>query len=1174
MRFAQLSVLALALISCRPSGCASGPARGGGLTARAPGPQRFTRLNASATGVSFANVSTPHGGDRFWDNGSGVAVGDVNGDGRPDLYLSSVDGPNRLFAQLGALRFEDVTKSAGLASERGWGTGAAFADVDGDGDLDLLVCHADTANSLYLNDGGGRFTVKPASGVEVGEATAMGAFADYDRDGDLDLYLLTYRIGGDRTVAGRMQVGRGRAGDPEHVARVGSRLILTGRRDWLLDNDGTGRFTDVTESAGLLAYDMGTAVVWWDYDRDGWPDLYVAGDDMTQDRLYKNRGDGGFDDVTREAVRYMPWFSRGVDFGDVDGDGHLDAFVAGTSGPTFAARLTTFGPLYGAAWFLGVGWPRQVRRNTLFLGTGARRFEEAGRLAGVAGTGATWSALFGDLDTDGDLDLLTTGGLTKDVIDTDWVRDVLANPPDAAGLRAQELSRPQLKLPMRAFDNRGDLRFEPVGAAWGLDHVGVTHGAVLSDLDRDGDLDVVVNEAGGPARIFRNDGGSGHSILVRLVGKTSNRFGLGAEVTVRAGGKRHVQQMFTTRGYLSATEPILHFGLGGATRVADLEIAWPSGVLQRLQDLEVDRIYTIEEIGPAARTATKSPPLLRDVAAELGISHRHREAHSGKPRQKWLPFDLRSLGPGLACADLDGDGYDEVLSGAAPNQARILLSRTATGGFAARAWAPAADREDMAILPFDADGDGDTDLLATGGGDAYPAADARLQDRLWLWAGDRFEAGALPDLREASGAAAAADFDRDGDLDVFVGARFLPGSYPDSPASALLINDGGRFVAATDAVAPGLAHVGMVTAALWTDIDGDGWLDLMLPTALGPVVVFKNRRGRLVDATAGAGLARARGWWTGIDGADLDGDGDIDYVVGNVGQNAGYRAPWHIHRRDVDGDGLLELVESVAEGGVQVPAREDIVYRIGLLEGPFRSVAAIAAAGLGALLDAPATKAGPLVAVEHLDTSVLINDGAGRFTVRALPRRAQLGPVFGVAIVDVDGDGASDVVLGQGFFERPRVIGPAAGGLGLVLRGDGAGGFEVLAAGASGLAIPHAARAVAVCDLDRDAVPEIVVATNAGPLRVFRGRAAPRLAVRLEGPAVGARVRLTLAGGAQMTREVYAGSGYLTSRTRTLFFGLGGRAPKSLEVRWPDGQTQTVRSGLAGGAVVTVRKPQ
>ncbi len=1163
---------------------------------------RFRRLDPSRTGMDFTNLLRRENVVAYVYTGAGVAVGDYDGDGRPDVYLVSQDGPNRLFRQVAPLQFEDVTAAAGgLDGGDAWGSAAAFADVDDDGDLDLYVCNLESPNLLYENQGDGTFRERAgAHGLDTVAASMGVAFADYDNDGDLDAYLLTNRVLGSQlppaivadvtlpkairktkaelfppyptfavAADGALKVPQGYA---DFYATIGDRVFVAGQADRLLRNDG-GHFSEVSAVAGVHDQGNGLSVVWWDYDGDGHLDLYVANDLHSPDHLYRNLGDGRFEDVTKTALPHTTFFSMGCDFGDLDNDGRLDLCVADMSSTTHYMGKLLMGNMGTHRWFLENADPPQYMRNAAFLNTGTGRFLEGAYLANLASTDWTWSLLLRDLDEDGRLDLFATNGIPVFTDDPDAGRRFDALWKEGHQQQALEVYRGLRRMEEKniARRNLGDLKFADVGEQWGLDELGVGQGAVICDLDGDGDQDVIVNNLNDPVSVFENRSAASHRVLVQLRGTTSNSAGIGSRITVTAGGVTQTRLLMPTRGYMSAGDPVEHFGLGEATRIERLEVRWPTGAVQTFTELAADQLYTIGESGAVAPAATAKAIEPGRFVASDAIAVRHAErAFDDFAVQPLLPHRLSRLGPGIACGDVNGDGRDDVWVGGAAGQAGTLLLTKSDGTYAAQAgpWADDHECEDMGAVSIDVDSDGDLDLYVASGGVEAEQGSELLRDRLYLNDGkggfSEAPASATPDDRFSSSCVVAADYDRDGDLDLFVGGRVVPGRYPEGPPSRLLRNDAGKFVDVTAAVAPMLADAGMVTSAVWSDLDGDAWPDLAVAAHWQPVRVLRNDAGKkLTDNTAALGLAAVRGLWNGLAAADLDGDGDFDLIATNQGLNTKYKAsaadPLRVFARDFDGNGSFDVVECKQQKGTALPVRglSCSSEAMPFLSEKFPTYDAFAKATLGQIYGEEQLAQSLEVGADELQHVVFENRG-GSFGLHHLPRLAQISTGYGIGVADFDGDGDLDLVLAQNTWSPEPETGRTDGGLGLLLENRGGLQFEPVPPARAGIVVPADMKGLAVLDLDRDTSPDFVMTVNDGVTRAFRDTRARFMAVRLRGApgnptAIGARITWIGDDGGRLVRELQAGSGYLSQSAAVAFFAWQSSAGR-FEVRWPDGE--------------------
>ena len=1060
----------------------------------------FTELPAEQTGIVAENNFAD---ERMWEDrekefalgatGTGIAIGDYDGDERPDVFIVSKTEQSRLFRNLGGWKFEDVTERAGLGTSAGgwmdsamrlvglggdtvvdshewWKQGASFADVNNDGRLDLYVCRFGAPNLLYINQGDGTFREEAAArGLALSDASGMAEFCDYDRDGWLDVYI--------------------------HTTMLNAVAQPSGQRDRLYHNNGNGTFTEVTERAGMSGETIAHSATWWDYDEDGWPDLYVANDFAPLDRLYRNNPGkpGHFTDVIQTAVPHVPYSSMGADIGDVNNDGRIDILVADMAatshekdqrGIAGAREETVAGNREGVL--------PQYPFNALFLNTGTGHFLEAARMAGLEATDWTWSVRLEDLDNDGRLDAHITNGMVREYQNTD-LRDRVVRAESTAESRRIMRSSPVFPERNLAFRNMGDLRFEDAGAAWGLDRNAVSFGTAFGDLDGDGDLDVIVaNYQQGPT-VLRNDSDTGHRVIVVLRGTRSNRWGLGATVAIESASGVQARSLVAARGYMSASEPVVHFGLGTDERIDRLTIKWPGGAEQTFTGLPVDRRFTITEPDPAvpidsSGAIVRRTPMFEDVGESRGLSLLSRE-NVTVDADPLVPLKLDRRGPALAAGDLDGNGTpDFALGGTALDPLRVIRNGVVTS-------LNNGPGDDGPLLLLDADGDGDSDLLVT---KADPGA-----PRLWLNSGtgsfSAARADALPPLQINAGAAAAADFDRDGRIDVFIGSRVSADGYPASGRSVLLANRGGRFEDVTDAVAPGLAAAGLVTAALWSDLDGDGWPDLVVATEWGNVRTFHNNAGRgFPEWTERSGFASAgTGWWASLATSDFNGDGRPDIVAGNAGLNTPYRAdsehPALMFVADFGDRGSPQVVEAYFEKGTLYPRRtaKALGSRIPAIARRFTRNNAYARATLEEIFGAEELAQARRFAATELRSGVFLSqpDGAHRFF--PLPRIAQIAPFQGIVAGDFNGDGRADIYGVQNSFAPAAVAGRFDGGLSQLLLGDGRGGFDAVPPSESGLVVPGDAKSVVVTDLDRDGRPDFVVTRNNSTTLAWRNTGAP-----------------------------------------------------------------------------------
>ena len=1173
------------------------------------------------TGITFTNPVKPEHRKPYLDFGSGVAIADFDNDGMPDIYLTSIDGPNKLYRQVSPFKFEDVTDRAGVSVDGTISKGATFADIDNDGDLDLYVSNLDSANLLFINNGNGTFTEGARqAGIDHDDSTVMSSFSDYDRDGDLDLYVLTYRqlsfleeFNG--KVKAYQQPDGSLALHPDMLGHINliydKSFVEAGKKDHLYRNNGDGTFTEVTDEAGISGYDLGLSVQWWDYNHDGWPDIYVANDLMTPDHLYHNNGDGTFTDVIKQVTTHTPWNSMGSDFADINNDGMFDLLVGDMSNTTHYKEKTSMGHMGRNKWFLEVAEPREYMRNSLYLNTGTNRFMEVAFLAGLASTDWTWSVKLADFDNDGLVDAFFTNGHSREESNPDnqFLKQELMDQgvPEGEAFKQMNVNLPPLAEKNLAFRNKGNLEFEDVSSSWGVDHMGVSHGAALADLDNDGDLDIVVNNLHEEASVYENHSSGRNRVVIKLKGRDSNKFGVGSTVELKTPDSTQVKMLQPVRGYASQDEPVLHFGLGDDAKINTLTIKWPSGAQQQFKDLDVNNKYTITEpVGehissPASSFENELPgAMFEPVAKDMGLDFRHREKEfDDYQRESLLPYKLSRLGPGLAVADVNGDGAEDTYVGGGAGQAgRLYLSNTINEvGQLTRyelttgPWAKHSKSEDMAALFFDANGDAHLDLYVVSGSNEFDEGDPRYMDRLYLGEGEgRFKdapRGLLPENYDSGSTVAASDYDGDGDLDLFVGSRSIPGKYPLVPDSRLYQNTDGVFSDVTDTAAPGLKGAGLVNGAVWSDIDSDGDSDLVLAIEWGPVTIYMNESGKLINHTQESGLESELGLWNAVTAGDIDNDGDMDIVAANLGLNTKYHTdkenPMGLYFADFDDSGTIDLVETEYEHGTEYPirGRSCSTEAMPFVGEKFETFGEFASASVVDIYtDDSLFKAGHNYA-NNLESSVFLNDGNGVFTQVPLPRLAQSSPGYGVVLSDFNTDGYLDIYMNQNFFGPQPETGFFDGGLGIVLLNNKEGSFKPLWPRESGIIVPEDATAASVTDFDMDGRADLLIATNNDYVKAYRNTGTntrkPQV-LKLEGPrgnlqAVGASVLVTRTDGTKQLHEVTSGSGYLSQSTTDIFLGSDQAVSiEQIEITWPGGEDIKIRENLDNSVITVTRE--
>ena len=1218
------------------------------LAISADGRVGFSELPASVTGVHFTNQLSDERSltNQIFLNGSGVAVGDVDGDGYCDLYFCGLDSPNALYRNLGNWQFKDITAAAGVACADQASTGAVFADVDGDGDLDLLVNGIGHGTRLFLNDGKGKFReATDAAGIRNTRGSASMALADIDGDGRLDLYVVNYRndtmrdmpdlhftVGVTNGVYNLLSVNGRPANAPDLMGRFtfdGTGNVLeNGEADALFRNVGNGRFVAVSWTNGAFLneigdpvrtpYDWGLSAMFRDLNGDGAPDLYVCNDFQSPDRIWINDGNGRFRAITRSAIRQTSLFSMGVDFADIDRDGHDDFFVADMLSRDHARRQVQVMDAMAFAQVRNTSDDRpQFSRNTLFRNRGNGTYAELAQFSGLDASDWSWCPVFLDVDLDGYEDLLVTTGHWRDAQNADIARDVeeakrqkTMSPRDQLRLRKRF---PRLDTPNVAFRNRSDMTFEEVGAAWRFNSRRISHGMALADLDNDGDLDVIINCLNDAPLLLRNEA-TGPRVSVRLRGQAPNTQGVGAKVRVLAPGVPQQSQEFICGGrYLSSDDFVRTFAAGSQTNVLRLEVTWRSGKQSVVTNAPANFIFEIDEAlavpvkersGSApetnvAITGTNSfhapqsgAPFFVDVSQLL--DHQHvDEPYDDFARQPLLPRRLSQLGPGVTWFDFNGDGWDDLLIGTGRAGKLAVFRNDGQGRFIPQRAKPLqvpAECDLTTVLGWRPNGTNITLLLGLANYE-NGATNAPAFREFSVVSGVTDESA----LRCASstGPLALADFDGDGDLDLFVGGRVLAGRYPEAASSAFLRNDHGqlRFDAGASQV---LAEIGLVSSAVFTDLDGDGWPELVLACDWGPIRIFRNERGKFIawnapirtDHNAQAStLDQLTGWWNSIAAGDFDGDGRLDLVAGNWGRNTSRQRflnqPLRLNFAVADGTETVALLETHYDSELRkyFPARDWATLKgaFPVLQDSFPTFTAFSTASASEVLGAGLSSMRSVHAAT-LDSVILLNRG-GSFEVRPLPMEAQLSPVFGIAVGDLDGDGTEDLFLAQNFFGVATAESRQDAGCGLWLRGDGHGDFTPVLPSVSGFAIYGEGRGAALSDFDHDGRIDLVVGQNRGSTKVYRNTGGrPGLRVHLQGPgenpqAAGAVVRAIFRSGRLgPAHEIHLGGGYWSQDSTDVVLGLPEEL-EALEIHWPGGVTERVNIA-AGVRTLSRTMPQ
>lgn len=1124
-----------------------------------------------------------------WATGN-AAIGDLDGDGKADLFFPGTTKGHRLFLQRKNFRFEEATATSQITGKGNWSSSAVLADIDNDGDLDVYVVNYNSVNELYVNISKGgvvRFSEAAAEyGLDISTGSLHASFVDIDNDGDLDLYLQTYHTepeGGRpedvlvKNDDGSMAVApEWESSYLEYLDNEGKpKWVEAPLRDRLYLNNGKGDFLlDTSRNLGVSGT-YTTSHVWWDLDHNLLPDLYLSNDIHGPDILYLNRPGKPFLDISLISLPETPWFSRGAVAADFNGD-LLTDLLATESAPLSHLERLAYGEPFRPDVFRmsNSGGPVQVTRNVLLANTGSSRFAEVGRMADIAETGATWSVKAGDYDGDGWTDVFFSTGSARD-----WTA-IASNELTGEALKGKTrwdilAGAPSKPEPDRAYRNLGGWKFEDFGKQWGLDHTGMTYTASQGDLDGDGDLDLVVCPLGEEVLVYRNHSQAPRMVVDLKSGQT-NSHGIGCELLAEIGDRKFMRQLYPDNGFKSSDEPAFFLPTLKDRPVDKVTVRWPvSGALQTLTDLEPGYRYTFREaysVSAAVSRGGRKTPMFQGSRVLENFS-RKEKPFNDYLAEPLLPPGWSQTGPGIAATDLNADRFAEIVTGGSHEIGARMAVRTTDLATEVKSLATESQYEDTGLVFFDANNDGDTDIFIASGGIESKDDESLLQDRLYLHQykkGFVLSEGAIPALGENSTAVAAADFDRDGDVDLFVGAGFKIGSFPHPGQSRLLVNDGtGKFTDETETLARGLEKAGLVTGAIWTDVDSDGWMDLMLTCDWGTIQQWKNREGKLFNRSSAAGLDALTGLWNGITGRDINNDGDIDYLVTNEGLNSGLTAPASIYRGDFLGTGRDLLLETVRENGKTLPLLGWLDFAevdrtlLDTIKTPREFVDKYLPEHFNPQTFAPAET----WTAQYLETGLLINDGKGNLTYRPLPGLVQCSRGYGSVLTDANYDGLCDAYVvqnrGSATVRRPDPMNSGVSQF-LLGTGDPADPLRPLRTGESGLMVIGAGRGLIATDLNRDEKVDFVVSINDNDPAVFlnsnESEKFQPLKVSLNAvgkhPA-GARVTVEIPNFPTQTAEYYAGGGYLSQSPPELFFGapaeIDGKAV--IQIRWADGTT-------------------
>jgi len=1076
----------------------------------------FQQMSVSETGISFENTITSS--DEFnifnyrnFYNGGGVAIGDINNDDLPDVYLIANQDANKLFLNKGNFQFEDITERAGVAGTKSWSTGATFADVNADGLLDLYLCNAgrseERANELFINKGDGTFQESAkAYGLDDHGYSTHAAFFDFDRDGDLDMFLLNNSF----TPVGRLAYSNIRN---QRDKEGGHKMFR---------NDG-GHFKDISEEAGIYGslIGFGLSITIGDVNNDNWLDMYVSNDFYEHDYLYINNRDGTFKESIQSAMQHISLSSMGADIADINNDGKLDIYVTDML-PGSDRRLKLTSTYEGHDLFalkVSRDFHYQYMQNTLQLNQsgapdGKTWFSEIARFTGTHATDWSWGALIFDMDSDGEKDIFVANGINKDLTNQDFVQ-FLADPSNIA-----EVSRtrkfdyrmfldkmPSEPLSNYAFKNGGNLSFSNQSANWGLDTPSFSNGAAYGDLDNDGDLDLIVNNVNSQLFVYKNRSSERkdfHYIKFKLNGAAANKNGIGAKVYVHQSARTQMLQQMPNRGFESSVDLRLTFGLGNDPKIDSVTVLWENDKQQVIRQIRADSMYILNQKDasiPWKPEGEKSGKKFTDVTAVSGIDFSHKEAdyvdYSRNPLIKQM---YSRLGPALAVGDVNKDGLDDVYIGGAIGQGGRLYMQSQGGNFTEKTsevFVKETKLEASDAVFFDADNDSDLDLLVVSGSNEFKEEDDVLLPKLYQndGKGNFTKSNGFPALKINASCIAIADYDKDGDTDVFIGSKIKSGQYGIDPPSYLFANDGkGSFQDYTKRSIPEIGKLGMVSDALWADLDGDNFPELVVAGDWMPVMVFKNKRNKLelqsadIVKNARGEIVNTSGWWNTLEAADIDNDGDLDVIAGNLGLNSRLKAsqqkPVEMYVKDFDRNGIIkQIITCPDETGTSYPMvmKPDLLRAMPSLKKKFVKYEQYAGKTIEEVISKEDLADAIVKKVYTAESAVLRNESGGSgFTFMPLPQQAQFSPIFSIVPTDYDHDGNIDLIISGNYHDVLPEIGRYDGLKGLFLRNTGKG-FEARGPSETGLWLEGQVRTMKLLKQG-----QLIIAPNNAPIQVFR----------------------------------------------------------------------------------------
>ncbi|MEM8888811.1 MAG: VCBS repeat-containing protein [Bacteroidota bacterium] len=1068
----------------------------------------FSSLSSEVSHIDFANHITESDSLNYFTYpylylGAGVAVGDINNDELPDLYFTGNQVSNKLYLNKGNLVFEDITESAGVGGGDRWHSGATMVDINQDGYLDIYVSvsgkSGNQANQLFINQGNNTFSEEAESYRIADKSTSIqSTFFDYNQDGLLDLFVANYpnvRVSmGNQYYKNKMD--QNRIEDSGHLYK----------------NNGNGTFTDVTEESGVRRFGLTLGIIAADFNNDNYQDLYLSNDFNVPDYFYQNNGDGTFSEIAQLTTTHTSMFGMGIDAADFNNDGYTDFLQLDMTAEDYKRSKTNMASMQPQTFYEAVdlGFNYQYMQNCLQLNNGVNNqgqaiFSDISRLAGLATTDWSWGALFADFDNDGWKDVFISNGVKRDVNNND-----VNMAYEQARMFGQETNRDFTQMPSTpisnyAFQNKGDYTFTKVSKEWGLDQKGFSNGFATADLDKDGDLDLVINNMDAKASLYINESqDKEHNFIqIKLKGSPENPLGLGAKVSIKTAVGTQQQALTLSRGYQSSSEPMLHFGLGKEKQIEEIIVVWPQGGRQVLPAQSANKTFIIEHnstIVDQAKRPVSVEPKFEDITSQASVDYTHVEdEYNDYEYEPLLPHKNSQLGPALSQGDVNQDGLDDFFIGGAAGRAAQLFIQNQQGEFTVSSgpWEAEARFEDTGALLFDADKDGDLDLYVVNGGNDPSKGSAYFQDRFYINQNGNFSKAStsLPKITASGLEVVAADYDGDGDQDLFVGGRIVPGKYPYPAQSYILRNEGGkdqelRFVDVTEKVAPELKEAGLVTTALWEDVDLDGKLDLILAGEWMPIRFFKNQGDHFEEVGESSGLGESSGWWYDLQKADLDGDGDMDYFAGNLGLNYKYKSskekPFEIYANDFDENGSTDIVLSHHKSGQQVPlrGRECSSQQVPAIAQRFKTFDLFADASLADIYGQGMLDQSLHYQIHTFAHHWIENKGNGAFQMHQLPIEAQFSSIKALHVFNYNEDEYPDLLIAGNLYQAEVETPRADASKGLILIGSAEGRFHAIPPYHSGLFLDGEVRDIQAIDLV-DGRKGFLIGRNDLPLQLY-----------------------------------------------------------------------------------------